>query len=76
MPKFSKGHDSGKKHRFFSKVNQVIYSSSPIIILCFNIIAQLVLRYLADKISLHFFLKGTKEHNTDEKKKYGSAIVS
>ena len=44
-----------KKSDFFSKVNQVIYSSSPISILSFNIITRKqYLRYLAYKSSLHF----------------------
>ena len=42
MPKFSKGHNSGKIRWFFFKFNQVIYSSSPISWPSFKPLAQIV----------------------------------
>ena len=71
MQKFSKGHNSGKNFRIFSKGYQVIYSSSPISILNFNIIAQIVFEISAYKISLQLFSKGhnsRKGNNRDKKK--------
>ena len=76
MPKFSKGHNSGKIQWFFLKFNQVIYSSSPISWPSFKPLAQIVFEIPCWQ---DFILIFSKRHNSRKgdnstRKKYGSAI--
>ena len=60
-----------KNDRIRLNVTQVIYSSFSISWLSFKPLAQILSRYLADKISFLFFSKGhnsRKGHNSDKKK--------
>ena len=62
MPKFSKGNNLKSVFGFlFLKVNQVIYLQSPITLLSFNIIAQMVSE-ISNKISLHFVHRGITQN--------------
>ena len=72
MPKFSKGHYSGKiKWFFFFKFNQVIYLSSPISWSSFKPLAQIVFEIPCWQDFILMFSKGhnsRKGDNLDKKK--------
>ena len=61
MPKFSKGYNSRKIFRMSFRSYQVIYSSSLISILSFNIIAQIVFENACLQDFTAMFAKG---HNS------------
>ena len=74
MPKFSKGHNSRKKFRFFFESNQFIYSSSSISRLSLNIIAQIVFEISRLQDFIAIICKGhnsRKGHNPDKKENMG-----
>ena len=76
MPKFSKGHNSGKIKWIFKKFNQVIYSSSPISWPSFKPLAQILFKISCWQDFILIFTKGitTEREITRIRKKYGSAI--
>ena len=65
--------------KFYSKVNQVVFSSLSVYSSSFKALALIVFEVFANKTTSIFFHKGHnsgKGHNPDEKKKYVSAIFS
>ena len=66
MLKLSKGHHSRKNlFFFFSKVNQIIYSSPPISLSSFKAIVLTFFRYLAYKVKMPKFSKGHNYRKND-----------
>ena len=76
MPKSAKGHNSGKIWQNFSKVNQVIYSSSPISWPSFKPLAQTLFGISCWQDFILIFSKGhynSRKGDNSDKKKDGSA---